>query len=72
MTASDLREPGFRYVFDTLSVGQITCHPRDAKRVVDRRGPYAPPETVWEITVGGVVRRFWPEEIVRFEMEPVK
>lgn len=72
MAGTDLRDPGFRYVIQTKSHGELTLHPRDAKRTVDKRNPAAAAETVWECTVNGVVLRLWPEEIVKFDMQEVR
>lgn len=68
---SYVKEPGWRYVFQT-SDGPLDLNPRDCKRTLDKRSEHAPVETVWELTVNGVVRRYWPEQIASFEMVEVK
>ena len=68
---TDLRDPGFRYVFRLADGGVVQAHPRDAIRVLDKRTPQSDPATVWEVRVNGVIRRLWPEEIVSVEQEAV-
>lgn len=59
----------FRYVFTMRDGETITAAPTEARRVIDTRVPGAKPETVWEIQVRGLWRRFWPEDIVRYLMD---
>lgn len=65
----DLRDPGYRYVFVLTSGETLTVEKRDAKRVVDKRTAMSDPETLWELTVNGVVRRVWMDEITDWRQE---
>jgi hypothetical protein len=65
------KPPDWRYVFKT-SDGELSLDPRDCRRVIDKRAPQALAETVWELTVNGVVRRYWPEQVQSFDMVAVK
>ncbi len=69
---TNLRDPGFRYVFRLADGEVVHAHPRDAIRVMDRRNDGAPVQTVWEVRVNGVIRRLWPEEIAGVEQEAVR
>ncbi len=73
MSEPDLRRrPDFRHVFvfhdgETLIVPQ-----RNARRIIDVRGPRATPETLWEVTLdSGLVRRVWLTELRDWRMEEV-
>jgi hypothetical protein len=64
------RTPTLRHVFKTTGGETITVPHRDAHRVVDKRTDQAPPEPCWEIKLpSGIVRRYWMDELVSWEME---
>ncbi len=64
--------PRFRHRF-TLHTGEVlVVSHQQARRVIDKRGPQAPPETLWEITTdAGIVRRVWLDELRDWSQEPV-
>lgn len=59
----------FRYVFTLRDGETITCAPTEARRVIDKRPGRDEPETVWEIQVRKVWRRYWPEDIASYVMD---
>lgn len=65
--------PDFRHRF-VLHDGEVIQVPhRRAQRVIDRRGPRAEPETLWEVELdSGLVRRLWPNEIRTWTMEEIR
>jgi hypothetical protein len=49
----------------------VVAH-RQARRVIDKRGPQAPAETAWEITLdSGIVRQVWVSDVAEWTQEPV-
>lgn len=50
----------------------IHCMPGECRAVLDKRGDWEEPQRVFEIIVGGyIVRRLWPEQIFKYEKEPL-
>lgn len=66
--------PTWRYRIRLAGGGELVMDPRDCRRVIDSRTkpPNERPVTVWEVTVNGVVRRLWPEDIAGIEQEAVE
>lgn len=65
-------EPGYRYVFRLRDGETLTCDPRLAKRVIDRRHERSEPEPLWEIALpSGLIRRVWMDEIAEWTSEEV-
>ena len=66
------RTPKFKVTFYLTDGSVLTCMPGDYRAVLDRRIDSEPPQRVWEIMVSGyVMRQLWPEQIARWEKEPV-
>ena len=66
-----LNAPNYRDVFTLHDGTVLICGPGEAQRTLDRRGEGARPVTVWELTVRGVVRRVWPNELRSWVREDV-
>ncbi len=61
------RQPDFRHIFQLTDGETITVPHAAAKRTIDRRG--LGDETVWEVQTHNGLRRLWPEDIKRWNVE---